>query len=321
VGASGANRPRTVYAGTSVVTPLVTATTLGGTLSTAAQTNVTSVGTLSALTVTGDLTVDTDTLKVDAANNRVGIGTATPGAPLEVVGETRSRDGLSIMRSTSSVYLRCINPGLTLTGGRTDAISIGNQTADALIFHTADTERASIDASGNVGIGVTPTSRNNTRLQIVDGIGFPVTQVASSDANTLDDYEEGTYTATLTPGTSGSISLLAAFNELSYTKVGRLVTVTGYLIVTSVSSPVGNIALNLPFTPATLTDRAGDGTGVVTVAGTTSAPSSQFVMRIFNNNANATIYLQTGAAFLDTSANQMQSNTEMALMISYVSAT
>ena len=37
-----------------------------------------------ALNVTGDLTVDTTTLKVDSTNNRVGIGTSSPGSKLEV---------------------------------------------------------------------------------------------------------------------------------------------------------------------------------------------------------------------------------------------
>ena len=47
-------------------------------------TNITELGTLSTLTVSGDLTVDTSTLKVDSSNNRVGIGTASPTEPLEV---------------------------------------------------------------------------------------------------------------------------------------------------------------------------------------------------------------------------------------------
>jgi hypothetical protein len=62
----------------------VSATTLTGTLSTAAQTNITSVGTLSSLAVSGNLTVDTNTLFVDAANNRVGIGTASPAYKMEI---------------------------------------------------------------------------------------------------------------------------------------------------------------------------------------------------------------------------------------------
>ena len=64
----------------------VSATNLTGTLSTAAQANVTSVGTLTSLTVSGDVTIDTTTLAVDSTNNRVGIGTATPSHLLDVEG-------------------------------------------------------------------------------------------------------------------------------------------------------------------------------------------------------------------------------------------
>ena len=35
-------------------------------------------------TVTGDLTVDTNTLFVDSTNNRVGVGTVSPAVPLHV---------------------------------------------------------------------------------------------------------------------------------------------------------------------------------------------------------------------------------------------
>ena len=94
------------------------------------------------------------------------------------------------------------------------------------------------------------------------GIAFPATQVASAGANTLDDYEEGAFTATLSPGTSGSITLNSTFNELSYTKIGRLVTIIGQLAISSVSSPVGSVVnLNsLPFPCADtgeLSERAG----------------------------------------------------------------
>ena len=61
---------------------------LAGTLSTAAQANVTSVGTLTSLTISGDLTVDTDTLKVDSSNNRVGINQASPDVTLDLGANT-----------------------------------------------------------------------------------------------------------------------------------------------------------------------------------------------------------------------------------------
>ncbi len=47
---------------------------------------ITSVGALGSLTVTGDVTVDTNTLKVDSTNNRVGIANASPAYTLDVNG-------------------------------------------------------------------------------------------------------------------------------------------------------------------------------------------------------------------------------------------
>ena len=58
---------------------------LAGTLSTAAQTNVTSLGTLTALTGgTGDFNWDSNTLVVDSSTNRVGIGNASPDVSLDI---------------------------------------------------------------------------------------------------------------------------------------------------------------------------------------------------------------------------------------------
>jgi hypothetical protein len=50
--------------------------------------------TLASATITGDLTVDTSTLKVDSANDRVGVGTATPGGSLEVFKNTNGQNRL-----------------------------------------------------------------------------------------------------------------------------------------------------------------------------------------------------------------------------------
>jgi hypothetical protein len=57
------------------------------------------------------------------------------------------------------------------------------------------------------------------------GITFPATQSASADANTLDDYEEGTFTGTIWAGsTQGTNTTSSSFR---YTKIGRLVYITG----------------------------------------------------------------------------------------------
>jgi len=80
------------------------------------------------------------------------------------------------------------------------------------------------------------------------GITFPATQSASSDANTLDDYEEGTWTPNLTGDGGGSGQTYAAQTG-TYTKIGRLVTVNFYVQLSAKGTITGNaIISNLPFT-------------------------------------------------------------------------
>jgi hypothetical protein len=86
------------------------------------------------------------------------------------------------------------------------------------------------------------------------GIDFSATP-STGTSELFADYEEGTYTATITPGTSGTITLNGSLDLLKYTKIGRVITVTGRCSVSSVSSPVGGtIALSLPFAISTSTE-------------------------------------------------------------------
>lgn len=77
------------------------------------------------------------------------------------------------------------------------------------------------------------------------GITFPATQSASSDANTLDDYEEGTWTPVVT-SQSGSITSYTATG--SYTKVGRTVTLYGNIQTTNAGTASGQVFISgVPF--------------------------------------------------------------------------
>ncbi len=69
-------------------------------------------------------------------------------------------------------------------------------------------------------------------------------------ANKLSDYEEGTHQTSITMGTSGTVTLNTTYDRFSYTKTGRLVTITGNPRISSVSSPVGAMTLTLPFAAA-----------------------------------------------------------------------
>jgi len=92
--------------------------------------------------------------------------------------------------------------------------------ADTIAFSTGGTEDARFNSAGNLQTLGTISVGNATPSTSGAGITFPATQSASSDANTLDDYEEGTWTPTLTGTNLTSLSLSYAY----YTKIGRLVT-------------------------------------------------------------------------------------------------
>lgn len=83
-------------------------------------------------------------------------------------------------------------------------------------------------------------------------LSFPATQNASSDANTLDDYEEGTWTPTMTFNNS-STGVTYGAQTGYYIKVGKLVTLWGRITLTSNGTGVGTARITgLPFTSDTL---------------------------------------------------------------------
>lgn len=81
-----------------------------------------------------------------------------------------------------------------------------------------------------VGAGDSPTF---TALTLTNGqLVFPATQVPSAGANTLDDYEEGTWTPVLTFATPGDLSVVYANQTGQYTKIGRSVLLQ-FTVITS----------------------------------------------------------------------------------------
>lgn len=71
---------------------------------------------------------------------------------------------------------------------------------------------------------------------------FPATQVPSADANTLDDYEEGTWT----PSNGGTATYTTQTGR--YTKIGRMVFVTGQVAVNAIGTGSVSTVTGLPFT-------------------------------------------------------------------------
>ena len=161
--------------------------------------------------------------------------------------------GSAGVAATSGNYNSFIGYGAgsaVTTGEKNTLLGCYNGNADSLDIRTASNYVVLSDGDGNRQI----TMKEGQTLALDSavpnagtGITFPATQSASSNANTLDDYEEGTWSYDFT-ATTGTITKSATFVNGFYTKVGRVVTITGFLQVASVSSPTGSLTLTgLPF--------------------------------------------------------------------------
>jgi hypothetical protein len=184
--------------------------------------------TAGSATITGDLTVDTSTLKVDSTNNRVGIGTASPTAVLTVNGEISVTDNFALRLGSTQAG------GATLLYNGSGNLDITPRSG----FHTKFTD-------GNLVIGTSGK-----------GIDFSATANGSGTMTSelLNDYEEGVWDAVFITG-GGTVTINPAANQCRYTKIGRLVTVQGNIAVSSVSSPTGPLLISgLPYTIASGTE-------------------------------------------------------------------
>jgi hypothetical protein len=338
--------------------------------------------------VSGDLTVDTNTLHVDSTNNRVGIGTSLPARTLEVYSTAPAiklnngtnaftiGTGAFVDGSNSLVFfdegvgerMRLDSSGNLLVGqtnvSTSAAGNIFTQTGKAYHIVTGDTplfvDRKSNDgqlvefrrdqtvvgsigavsgdlvidgASGDAGLrflGSTVRPRDNGALSD-GGIDLGASNGRFKDlylsggvylggtgaSNYLDDYEEGTYTVTATPSGSGSLTVDGALDELAYTKIGRLVTVTGSIDISAVSSATGYINISLPFTGASLNQQSGRASGAVTIYNVASNNSADFKL-LYVSGANVRIYVGDGTSINSDAAQQMTSNTVIAVTFSYL---
>jgi hypothetical protein len=97
-----------------------------------------------------------------------------------------------------------------------------------------------------VGNGLAVTGLVDISAATSGQIQFPATQNASANANTLDDYEEGTFTVTDQSGAG----LTFSNNTGRYVKVGGLVYFAMDVIFPTTAS-VANIVLSLPFQSGT----------------------------------------------------------------------
>ena len=116
--------------------------------------------------------------------------------------------------------------------GASNAYSIHSDNANYIRFITADAEQVRIHSNGV--------------LSASDGIALGV-GTANTASNVLDDYEEGTFTATLEGTTTTPATALTATGS-SYTKIGNIVYVTMAFVNLNTAGYAGGIKVSgLPF--------------------------------------------------------------------------
>ena len=251
-----------------------------------------------------------------AGMNVVGVLTATSfsgnGSGLTGVGlgTTGSINTSGIITATSIVVSAGTTalPSISPTGDTNTGIFFPS--ADTIAFSEGGAEAMRVDSSGRLLIGIsTSGNANGGPLQLSGGITFPATAVAATNANTLDDYEEGTWTP-IFGGTAGDPTCGYSAQVGTYRKIGSFITVFFKLQLSSVSGGSGNLLIRgLPFTVDSdvsecggtvgLLDNFTNKTGYVVIqqAGTLT---SLYVNKSSNNDAHPTSDLTNSTLFRGT---------------------
>jgi hypothetical protein len=224
----------------------------------------------------GNAVTFTQAMTLDGSGNLV-IGATSTSNKLDVRGSARlASDGTGggvaangvIAESVSSfTKLRWeffgsgVNPWIGVNGGSDstklligrDATTWANFSAsgDLLIGNGALTASEKVDVNGNIKTSGSISVGSATPSATGAGVTFPATQSASSNANTLDDYEEGTWTPVII-GDGGQSGQVYTQQDGTYTKIGRQVTLRFRVILSTEGTFVGSFLLisGFPFTIA-----------------------------------------------------------------------
>ena len=198
----------------------------------------------------------------DHGSNPEGVKIEAAGT-LTLIATTAGRIGINTDNPQAKLQVNDINPVTAefyrKNGGTNDEsrIALGalssNIPSQRGILLTAVNNGAGhdfkISTSPSHSLGPTEKAR------VLSSGGMTFNGDTSSD-NALDDYEEGLWTPTFSTS-SGSITANSSYDKASYTKIGRLVHLTGQVVVAP-NSPGGNLTIGgMPFPVGNLTELAG----------------------------------------------------------------
>lgn len=222
----------------------------------------------------------------------VGIGTSSPATKAEISGTA----------AASNLALRITN---TATDGYS-TLQMGDGNAGVYRNGSAQSGYAGASSLNLITVGahnIGFSTQNTVRIIIPSdsaGIQFPATQAASSNANTLDDYEEGTWTPTISSA-SGTITT-SSFSGAKYTKIGNVVEATVNILITTVGTASGQCLFTLPFTGTNTVQLGGYGMETNTNGSMLKGylPSSSATMQITSYSNGSPFSFGDGSNFAMT---------------------
>jgi hypothetical protein len=217
----------------------------------------------------------------------VGIGTTSPANWLDISANTSSTIGHISLNTTSvsngiRIFYRESGTSVAQMAWSVDGNAlelITSKASSQMIFYTVGTERARFNATGALVLAGGTTTANGI------GITFPATQSASTDANTLDDYEEGSWTpaSSFTGGNGTRTDTVTG----KYTKIGDMVYANFDIAITK-GTASGNLSVTgLPFARGGQDNRGG---GVMFVYISMSTLTNGLIAYIGDNQSSFTFF-------------------------------
>ena len=222
-------------------------------------------------------------LNIDSSG-RVGIGTTSPTAPLTVTGNVTLNGSNPVLTVNGSG----VNQTATIINDNGGSTAIKLASASIIFADDGSNERARI-SSGRLLVGTSTANANGGILQLTSGITFPATAVAATDVNTLDDYEEGTWT----PSIGGTATYSGRSGN--YVKIGKVVYLDFYIEVAVHNTGSTTLMTGAPFNCSNTTVAAGSTSYQANLATAVVSLAPQF-------NSSTQIRFDNRTAASDTAA-------------------
>jgi len=266
------------------------------------------VGGSSASNFINFITASSERMRIDSSGN-VGIGTTSPGYKLDIQSATGNMQ-LKSTTSTNYVLLNLLNAGYNylgvesstggslFTGSSAYALTLGTVSAYPVQFATSNTVRATIDSSGNVGIGTTSPSSYG-KLTIIPS--SQVTTVAGANQFMIGEYTQ-----------TSNYYLKAGYAFLSSTWTGVIdaiangsgtnlaINPTGGNVCIGTTSPSTILTVNGTVTATSFT---GAGTGLTGTASSLSIGGNSATATTAGNVSGTVAVANGGTGLTSTPAN------------------